>query len=132
MKGCYAILMNLEKSSEIRIGSLGILNFPCGHYLYIGSAMNGIEGRVIRHIRSRKKLHWHIDYFLKKARIVAVYSLSSKKRLECNLADSFSEGFEVVPNFGSSDCKCKGHLFYGNRYKLTKCALANGMKELNL
>ena len=132
MKGCYALIMHLDRKADIRVGSLGITHFPNGHYLYLGSAMNGIERRIKRHLRDRKKLHWHIDYLLKKAEISAIYCLETSERLECILAQRFTDSFEVVPKFGSSDCSCKGHLFYGEREDLVDSALDNGMKELHL
>ncbi|UCE38334.1 MAG: GIY-YIG nuclease family protein [Thermoplasmata archaeon] len=130
MKGTYALLMHLEDDKNIRIGSLGSIDFLKGHYLYIGSGMNGIEGRVRRHLRDKKKNHWHIDYFLEKVKITNVYYINKKR--ECILANNFSQKFEVVPRFGSSDCNCKGHLFYGGHRELVDCALQNRLSILNL
>ena len=132
MKGSYALLMNLREDEKIRIGSLGKIEFPKGYYVYVGSAMNGIEGRVNRHLRNRKKVHWHIDFFLKKAEISSVYYLESKNRMECNIANKFSRKFEGVPNFGSSDCQCEGHLFYGEQRELVNCAMENRMNQLHM
>ena len=132
MKGTYALLMKLINNSKIRIGSLGLIHFPKGNYLYIGSALNGIEGRVIRHLSDSKKIHWHIDYLLEKAEVFKVYFLESRKKTECSIADKFFEKFDPVPRFGSSDCNCTGHLFYGNRNELVDCALKSGMKELDI
>ncbi len=132
MKGSYALLICLDKDEAITVGRLGTIHFSLGCHIYIGSAMNGIKGRVGRHLREQKKLHWHIDYFLKKAEIVAVYLVENEKRVECTLAEKFADRFEVIPRFGSSDCNCKGHLFYGDCEKLADCALAIGMKEFDL
>lgn len=132
MKGSYALLIHLKDEEDIRVGALGRIHFPKGHYLYLGSAMNGIKGRVKRHLRVEKKLHWHIDYFLKKAEVSAIYCLETSKRLECTLAKRFTDSFEVIPKFGSSDCSCKGHLFYGEREDIVNRALDCGMKELSL
>ena len=130
MKGSYALLMQLREDEEIRIGSLGKIEFPKGYYVYVGSAMNGIESRVNRHLRNRKKIQWHIDYFLKKAEISSTYYLESKKRTECKIANTFSREFEGVTKFGSSDCQCEGHLFYGGQRELVDCAMKNRMKQL--
>ncbi len=132
MKGCYALLIHLKKGAEIGVGSLGVIHFTKGHYIYIGSAMNGIEGRVRRHLREKKKLHWHIDYFLKEAEISAVYYLENGKGLECILAERFAKKFEVVPKFGSSDCGCRGHLFYGERGELDERTKECGMREFSI
>ncbi len=124
--------MCLKKNKKIEVGSLGSVHFLKGYYLYIGSAMNGIEGRVKRHIRNKKVLHWHVDYFLNKAKISSIYFLESQERLECSLAKRFADRFEVIPKFGSSDCRCEGHLFFGNHDELIECALYNGMNKLFL
>ena len=39
--------------------------------------MNGLEQRVARHLRKDKKMHWHIDYLLKKAKILEVVSFQT-------------------------------------------------------
>lgn len=132
LKGCYALLMKLKNDTVIEVGALGPLHFPSGHYLYIGSAQNGIEGRVRRHLRKEKKLHWHIDYFLKRANVSALYYKETKRSLECQLAEKLSKRFEVVPLFGSSDCKCKGHLFYGIYEEFMDSVSKMGMRKLSL
>ena len=132
LKGAYALLISHDKDEEIRVGSLGSIHFPKGHYLYIGSAMNGIEGRVRRHLRREKKVHWHIDYLLSYANIATVYFLEGQKGMECSLARQCKKGFLAIPRFGSSDCTCKGHLFYGDKDELVQCAINNKMKELDL
>jgi Uri superfamily endonuclease len=64
LKGSYVLLIELEQDSNIKVGALGKIHFSKGHYVYVGSAMNGIEGRVRRHLRDEKKTRWHVDYFL--------------------------------------------------------------------
>lgn len=115
MKGCYILLLLLKRDCDVEIGALGRIHFSKGYYAYVGSAMNGIEGRVRRHLRKEKNVHWHIDYFLREAKIVDVFIKSSKKKLECKIAEGLSKDFEVVVGFGSSDCNCRGHLFYGTK-----------------
>ncbi len=132
LKGAYALQINLDRNEEIRVGSLGILQFPRGHYLYIGSAMNGIEGRVKRHLRKTKKNHWHIDYLLNNAEVIKVYYKEGKKGLECSLAWQCRQEFLPIPKFGSSDCACTGHLFFGDKDELVQCMNNNKMKELDL
>lgn len=112
MIGCYILLIELKTSQKIKIGKLGILFFKKGFYVYIGSAMNSLESRVKRHLRLEKKLHWHIDYLLKHARIINIYYQESSEKKECIVADNF-KNLEKISGFGCSDCKCKSHLFYG-------------------
>ena len=80
MKGCYCLIIILNTPSKIKIGKLGKIDFNEGYYVYVGSAMNYLESRINRHLRSKKKLHWHIDYLLKKAKICdIIYNESTKK-----------------------------------------------------
>ena len=66
MKGCYCLIIHVKKYSKIRIGAkLGYLEFKRGIYVYVGSAMNSLESRLNRHLSSKKKMHWHVDYLLK-------------------------------------------------------------------
>src|SRR5713226_2772073 len=62
--GCYTLVIILPKQRSIRVGRLGKALFPAGTYFYTGRAMRSLRGRIARHIRKRKKLHWHIDYLL--------------------------------------------------------------------
>ena len=116
-KGTYVLVLRLEGSEEITIGKLGTFTFPSGYYLYVGSALGpgGLEARLARHRRRGKKLRWHIDYLLERARLVEVWGVASTDRLECLWAQAARQlpGAEIpVPGFGSSDCRCPSHLIY--------------------
>ena len=69
-KGAYQLLIRLDRDQTITVGRIGRFRFPAGYYVYTGSAMNGIEARVRRHLSSRKRIRWHIDYLLEHARII--------------------------------------------------------------
>ena len=122
MKGSYILYIFLPNETGIRIGSLGLLTFPKGYYLYVGSAMGSnsstsLENRVKRHISESqsKKLFWHIDYFLasKKSSLIKIYLIPSLIRLECVLAGEISLNCDnYIKSFGSSDCFCSSHLLY--------------------
>jgi Uri superfamily endonuclease len=129
MKGSYVLLMKLDKNRKICIGKLGGISFNKGFYVYVGSALNGLGQRIRRHLRSDKKMHWHIDYFLEKAYVIAVFYLEGKHRQECNIAHRLRKHFLSVEHFGSSDCACNSHLFYGERNKLIAVINELGMKE---
>lgn len=122
MKGCYCLIITLEKDSKIRIGKkLGMVEFKKGNYVYIGSAMNSLESRLKRHLSDEKKLHWHIDYLLKKSQITDIIYNESKK-VECELAQYLSTKTSSVKDFGCSDCECESHLFYfKNREEAIEC-----------
>ncbi len=113
MRGVYVLVIQLDRPAEVEVGKLGMLRFAPGTYAYVGSAMRGIEARVRRHLRKEKRLRWHIDYLLASpaARVAEVYVRETPERLECEVADALAAECQVVPGFGSSDCRCKGHLF---------------------
>jgi len=114
MKGTYVLLIEIERDIDVKIGKLGKFNLKKGCYLYIGSGKNGLEKRIKRHLRKEKKLFWHIDYLLKNphARIKKIWTKEEEE--ECSLAKTIASNntFEIpVKRFGSSDCRCKAHLF---------------------
>ncbi|MEO0268157.1 MAG: GIY-YIG nuclease family protein [candidate division WOR-3 bacterium] len=113
----YIIFLELD-DKKIKPGRLPLSNFN-GKYIYIGSA-NGKSGfkRVERHIElsegKRKNKKWHIDYLLTEGKIkfIILIEKEEKEKLECKLAKIFSKEFEIpLKKFGSTDCKCKSHLF---------------------
>ena len=55
MKGIYCLIINVKKNTDLKIGSLGDIEFKKGSYIYVGSAQNGIENRVKRHFAKNKK-----------------------------------------------------------------------------
>lgn len=77
--------------------------------------MNGLKHRISRHLIKVKKLHWHIDYLLNKAKIIKVVTYKTNKKVECQLnknIQSLPGAKIIVKKFGSSDCKCTSHLTY--------------------
>ena len=118
MKGSYILVINLKEKKSIQIGKLGKIIFEKGLYIYVGSALNGLEQRINRHLRKNKKKHWHIDYFLEFANIVDIFYKESQTREECNIAIELDKYLASIPGFGCSDCKCKSHLFFGSYEKI--------------
>jgi len=113
--GVYHLVLHLAKPTLLRVGKLGRFTFPAGYYVYTGSAMSGLERRLARHRRRKKKLRWHIDYLLGRADLVEVIALATRQRCECerNRQIMSLPGAEIVaPAFGSSDCRCATHLVY--------------------
>jgi len=94
------------------VGALGDIYFEKGWYAYVGSAMNGWRSRVGRHLRDDKKLRWHVDYLLRHGKVGSYAVWVGRKKRECVFAGRLSEKAETVKGFGSSDCRCGGHLFY--------------------
>jgi sugar fermentation stimulation protein A len=115
MRGTYCLVSRLESDEKIAIGRKEH-GFSRGYYVYVGSAMNNLEKRIERHRSGRKKLRWHIDYFLQRAKITGVETIISDRRLECELSRAvkrLADG-EPMKGFGSSDCRsgCATHLYY--------------------
>ncbi len=112
MKGSYVLLIELTEEQTITIGSLKAIYFPRGYYAYVGSAMGWFKSRLNRHLRSNKKPHWHIDYLLEKASISEIIFCETNDSVECTIAQALNSQFDSIPGFGSSDCKCRSHLFF--------------------
>lgn len=115
MKGCYCLIIYVERKTNIRIGKkLGEIEFKKGNYVYVGSAMNSLESRLNRHLRSNKKMHWHVDYLLKNrnAKIVKIIYNVSAKKVECDLSRYLEAQTSHINDFGCSDCDCNSHLYY--------------------
>lgn len=129
MKGSYVLIIWLKHDQEIEVGKLGRIFFKKGYYAYIGSALNGIEKRVERHLRKEKKIRWHIDYLLQYGEIVNVFIKESVKKEECEIAKKFTPYFLCIEKFGCSDCKCKSHLFYAEKYEDFLSIIKNSLKR---
>ena len=113
--GVYQLLAYLEHETTIRIGRLGTFRFPAGYYVYTGSAMNGVKGRIARHLSKNKRFHWHIDFLLEHCVIIRYAIRESSARCECELAArtlAMGGARALVRGFGSSDCRCLAHLAY--------------------
>ncbi len=109
--GIYVLLFTLRQDTHITVGKLGKLSFPAGGYAYAGSGMRGAEARVRRHLRPHHRPSWHLDYLLPSGEPVGAILGHTTERLECALAQNLGRLFQVLPRFGSSDCRCHGHLF---------------------
>lgn len=114
MGGNYCLIISLKAGLKKKVGSLGLLSFSKGYYIYIGSAKSNMDKRLARHSRKEKKLHWHIDYLLGSPYSVlkTIYSKSWKKGGECETAEGLKDKLKSIDGFGSSDCRCNSHLYY--------------------
>ena len=110
--GIYQLQIRLRRPKMVRVGALGRVRFPAGWYVYTGSARSGLEQRISRHLRKRKRKHWHIDCLLAVADGVEAFVLPGSDQSECELHRSLRGGTVPVPGFGSSDCGCRSHLAY--------------------
>lgn len=111
VRAVYAVFFKLEAGKVLEVGALGEIDFPAGTYVYVGSAMNGVEARIKRHFSGDKRKHWHVDYFAEAAEPFDYFILPDTAEYECVLADAVSGFAEPVKGFGCSDCDCDAHLF---------------------
>ncbi|MFQ5862594.1 MAG: DUF123 domain-containing protein [Candidatus Brocadiales bacterium] len=116
--GVYLLAAELKRGYQLRVGGLGRHLFPRGSYLYVGSAQRNLIQRLRRHVSGHsvsKKFHWHIDYLLAHARIRFIRVFAAPKEWECRLGRRLAglkDSKVVLKGFGSSDCRCKTHLYY--------------------
>ena len=113
LPGVYALVLELSEDVEISVGRLGNIPFRVGAYAYVGSAMGGVGTRLSHHLRSHSQTRWHIDYLLAQGLASSVVVGLGHQRVECQLAGQMAQRFQTIPRFGSSDCRCPGHLFHG-------------------
>jgi Uri superfamily endonuclease len=122
------LLIEVLKDLKIKTGKLGSISFEKGFYAYVGSALNSLEKWVGRHLRSEKKTFWHIDYLLKRSKVIEVIYAETGNRKECLLARELS----FVSNFGCSDCRCKSHLFFSKDLKSLRKNVLNIFRKNRL
>jgi Uri superfamily endonuclease len=134
VSGTYLLQIYLERLLTLSIGRLGMFTFPSGWYLYVGSARGpgGLKGRLGRHYRRHKRIHWHIDYLLAQAQLRASHWVESPQRLECKWATALDERLDlpiVAPGFGASDCRCVTHLYY-SLHRVTRSELSRALEGI--
>jgi sugar fermentation stimulation protein A len=113
--GTYLLILQLDTPARIHVGSLGEVSFPEGWYVYVGSALSGLEARVARHLRPSSVRHWHVDYLRAEAAIRDAILLPGSERRECDLAKlilALPGASAPAPRFGASDCRCSTHLIH--------------------
>jgi len=115
--GVYVLVLRQPAPrTALRIGALGVLEFPRGYYCYVGSAGRGLRARVGRHLRGTGAVRWHVDYLRRRTAPVGALCWTDAAVGECELSRRvglLADG--TVPRFGSSDCDCPGHLHYFRR-----------------
>jgi len=128
MNGTYLLIITLPKDTTLMVGKRGLLHFKKGYYAYVGSALNGLDQRIQRHLKADKKIHWHIDYLLAFTEIVEIFYKENNRREECSIAQVLERNFTSIPGFGCSDCSCKSHLFFGSSEEITQVVTHLEMK----
>ena len=115
--GVYALVLFCSRKGPVQIGKLGRLQLRRGFYVYVGSALGpgGVRARVAHHRKLSHRPHWHIDYLRPHTRLDRIWYSPDRicrehqwARVICALRGA------AIPmaGFGSSDCRCKTHLFF--------------------
>ena len=114
--GIYLIIASLDHPCTIETHARTFSLKP-GFYFYCGSAMNRLSPRINRHLSGEKKHHWHIDFLLDEARVVAIAPYIIRDNdMEHELANLLSktDGVSGISGFGAGDCNCDTHLFHAD------------------
>lgn len=117
LPGTYALVLSSSFHQPIKIGKLGTIHAEPGYYLYVGSAFGtgGIKARVRHHRQKTNRSHWHIDYLRISMRLDEIWYTYDPSRLEHKWAQMLGQtkGASIpLSGFGSSDCRCKSHLYF--------------------
>ena len=117
LPGTYALVLSSPSARPIGIGKLGTLNVKPGFYVYVGSAFGpgGLKARLEHHREKSSRPHWHMDYIRRYMRFDAIwYSCDLAKREHQWVKILARTRGATVPlsGFGSSDCRCRSHLFF--------------------
>ena len=128
--GIYVLIFHLSRDVAVAVGRLGELVFQTGWYGYVGSGNPGVDARVQRHMRTHDRPHWHLDYLLPLGQPTAAVIGYTDDSLECPLAHHLELRCRVIPRFGSSDCRCPGHLFHSPEQASLEDAAVQGMTAL--
>ena len=111
-RGGYVLILKTEEDRFLPFGRGRTSLLRKGFYLYVGSAMKNLTARMGRHLRLRKRYHWHIDWLRAVSEVHGVFPIRSSSRVECDLAEALSRLADwSVAGFGCSDCSCFTHLF---------------------
>lgn len=120
--GSYALVLRLTRPHSLQIGALGLVFFPPGQYVYLGSARGpgGLRARLGRHLLGTGKRHWHIDALRAVAQVEYACYLKAIQPLPAeNLECCWSQALQTqagawlpAPGLGASDCRagCRAHL----------------------
>lgn len=113
--GSYILVLRLGQPHRIKAGRLPERHYTPGLYFYIGRAKRHLRGRLARHLRTEKKLRWHIDYLLQNAQIEEIWwrpGYFDECRLASDIIGMCGKDSSSIPGFGASDCRCSSHLIH--------------------
>ncbi len=110
--GSYLLVIRTEAPLTLAVGRLGTRAFPRGWHVYAGSARRGLGARLRHHLAPDRPARWHVDALRRAGRVAAVWVVAGSEPGECALARALATlpGAQRTPGFGSTDCRCPGHL----------------------
>lgn len=114
-KGTYLLVIETRENQRLSVGKQSATNFSKGIYLYVGRAKRGLHRRIERHLRKEKKIFWHIDYLLQKAKVQEVWirrDFFDECQMALEIQSLLKDSLIPLKKFGASDCSCASHLFY--------------------
>lgn len=128
--GDYLIILYMEKDTDLLIGKMGMMHFPKGYYVYVGSAKKNLDQRIAHHRHIRKRMHWHMDYLRKATKWVGAIPIRTKEDLEHDIAHAVEDIADwSIPGFGCTDCACNSHLFGFHQDPMHLPAFVFGVEE---
>ena len=111
--GVYCLVLWLPRACSITLSRKGSCRLERGWYVYTGSAKRNLLPRLMRHLRRRKTLHWHIDHLRAVASLRQIWIRPWTAGEECRtntMVRRMPEAACPVKGFGASDCRCVAHL----------------------
>lgn len=113
-RGVYLLWLWLPRRLRLRVPAPGGTTLEPGLYAYVGSAQRALPARLHRHVTGAGSRHWHVDHVRSEAQVAGVDVWPHAPReAECLLARRLAALSRAVIHprrFGSSDCRCAGHL----------------------
>ena len=113
--GVYCLVLWVRRTSRIWFSRFGCWCVGPGWYVYTGSAKRNLLPRLQRHLRRRKRIHWHIDHLRAVASLQEIWVWPWTPGGECRMNTAVSllpDATSPWKGFGSSDCGCYTHLVF--------------------
>ena len=119
-KGAYVLRIQLRQYAHIQAGRLGRVAFSPGDYLYIGSDVRNLDGRINRHkrlaVQKKGGGRWHVDALLRHRAVRITAAAKFPEFHECELSQHIAglKGVKIpAAGFGATDCTdgCVAHLY---------------------
>jgi Uri superfamily endonuclease len=111
--GIYCLVLWVPRASTVRLSRAGACRVHRGWYVYTGSAKRSLVPRLLRHLRRRKRFHWHVDHLRAVASVRQIWVWRWAPGAECRtgaMVRCMPGAGIPIEGFGASDCRCVSHL----------------------